>query len=96
MATTLRFSRRIYSGVLLLYPVALRRQFGDEMIEVFADQMQDAKLNDGWIGLARVWCCVARETLCTAVTSHLQIVGISLAAGLSALGLMCTFFWAIH
>jgi hypothetical protein len=96
MVTTLRFSRRIYAATLLLYPVTLRRQFGEEMIEVFADQMQDAQQNDGWMGKTRVWCCVARETLCTVVTSHLQIVGISLAAGLSALGLMCTFFWAIH
>jgi hypothetical protein len=96
MAPTLRISRRIYAATLLLYPVTLRRQFGDEMIEVFADQMRDAQQNDGWIGRARVWCCVGTETLCTVVSSHLQIVGISVAAGLSALGLMCSFFWAIH
>ncbi len=96
MATTFRFSRRIYAATLLLYPVTLRFQFGEEMIEVFADQLQDAQQHDGWMGQARVWGCVARETVCTAASSHLQIVGISVAAGLSALGLMCTFFWAIH
>lgn len=96
MATTFQTSRRIYAATLLLYPVTLRRQFGDEMIEVFADQMRDAQQNDGWRGQTRVWFCVARETLCTAASSHLQIVGISVAAGLSALGLMCTLFWAIH
>ncbi len=96
MAATFRFSRRIYAATLLLYPGALRRQFGEEMIEVFVEQMQDAQQNEGWMGETRVWCCVAQETLCTAVSSHQQIVGVSVAAGLSALGLMCTFFWAIH
>jgi hypothetical protein len=96
MAATLRFRRRIYAATLLLYPVSLRRQFGEEMLEVFADQLQDAQQNDGWRGQARVWCCVGTETFCAVVSSHLQIVGISVAAGLSALGLMCTFFWAIH
>jgi hypothetical protein len=96
MAPAFRFSRQIYAAVLLLYPAALRRQFGEEMIEVFADQMQDASHRAGWVGQARVWSCVGRETLSTTVSSHLQIMGISLVSGLTALGLMCTFFWTIR
>jgi hypothetical protein len=95
MAPTPQISRRVYAAVLLLYPVALRRQFGEEMVEVFSDQMQDACRRDGWMGAMGVWCCVGREALRTAVASHVKVMGISLVSGLTALGLMCTFFWAI-
>ena len=94
MLPAIRLSCRVYAALLLLYPSTLRRQFGDEMIEVFADQMRDACRRDGWVGGLGVWCCVGGESLRTAVSSHLQIVGISFVSGLTALGLICTFFWA--
>ncbi len=94
MSKSIPFSRRLYAAALLLYPVALRRQFGEEMVEVFAEQMRDAYERDGWLGRMDVWCCVGGETIRTAVKSHLQIVCISLVSALTALGLMCTFFWA--
>jgi hypothetical protein len=94
MAPAISLSCRVYAALLLLYPSSLRRQFGEEMIEVFAHQMRDACRRDGWVGALDVWCCVGGEALRTAVSSHLQIVGISLVSGLTALGLMCTFFWA--
>jgi len=94
-ASFIRGSCRAYGALLLLYPSALRRQFGEEMIEVFADEMRDACERDGWIGGMGVWGCVGGEIFRTALTSHLQIVGISFVSGLAALGLMCSFFWAI-
>lgn len=85
----------MYGALLRLYPSTLREQFGDEMIEVFRDQMRDACERDGWVGRMGVWGCVGGEIFCTALSSRLQIVGISLVSGLAALGLMCSFFWAI-
>ena len=95
MNPRLRISCRIYAALLFLYPVAFRRQFGEEMIEVFADQLRDASRNDGWAGTIGVWHCVSGELLRTALSSHLQIVGISFISGVTAFGLLCTFFWAI-
>ncbi|MGD0825399.1 MAG: hypothetical protein ABR908_12490 [Terriglobales bacterium] len=94
-ASFIRWSCRLYGALLMLYPSALRRQFSEEMIEVFADQMRDACERDGWAGGMGVWGCVSGEIFCTAFSSHLQIVGISFVSGLAALGLMCSFFWAI-
>ncbi len=77
MAPAFRFSRQIYAAVLLLYPAALRRQFGEEMIEGFTDQMHDAQQKVvGWAkrGSGAV---LPEKHLSTAVSSHLQIVGIS-------------------
>ena len=95
-ASSIRMSCRVYATVLLLYPSTLRRQFGEEMIEVFAEQLQDACQRDGWAGGVSIWWCVVGEALRTSVSSHLQIVGISLVSGLAAFSLMCTFFWAMQ
>lgn len=63
---TLRLRSRIYSALLFLYPRTLRRQFGEEMTEVFTDQLRDARQCGGWCGEVRVWGCVAGETVRTA------------------------------
>jgi hypothetical protein len=95
-ASSIRMNCRVYATLLLLYPSTLRRQFGEEMIEVFAEQLHDACKRDGWSGGVGVWWCVTGEALRTSMSSHLQIVGISLVSGLAAFSLMCTFFWAMH
>ena len=96
MAKIIRLSCRVYAVLLFLYPSALRREFGEEMLEVFEDQLRDACRSSGWLGAMDVWCCVGEEALRTAVSSHLQIAGISLVSGLTAFALMCSFFWVMH
>jgi hypothetical protein len=36
MRATMPLSSRVYSAILLLYPRTLRREFGQEMVEVFS------------------------------------------------------------
>ncbi len=91
MSPSIRFSQRLYAVLLPLYPVPLRRQFGNEMMEVFTEQIRDAHHKDGWIGELAIWCCVASETLSTVASSYAQIAGISVISTLAALGLTCTF-----
>jgi hypothetical protein len=93
MAPSICWNCRAYAALLLLYPPDLRRQFGAEMVEVFADQMRDACESSGWAGGISVWCCVAGEVVRTMLSSHLRIIGVSLVSGLTAFGLMLTFFW---
>jgi hypothetical protein len=95
MPLSTRANCRIYSSLLFLYPSAFRRQFGEEMLEVFSEQMREACQQGGWLGGMVVWRCVSGELLRTVLSSHLEFVGISLVSGLTALGLMCSFFWAI-
>ena len=94
MTPSIRWNCRVYAALLFLYPSTLRRQFGQEMIEVFANQMREACRRDGWAGGAAVWRCVGGEVLRTALSSHLHVIGISFVSGLTAFGLLCTFFWA--
>jgi len=86
-------SSRVYSVILLLYPRSLRREFGQEMVEVFSEQLRDTRRLDGWLGEVKLWGCVASETVRTLATAHMQIVGVSVASALIAFGLMSTFLW---
>jgi hypothetical protein len=88
-------SGRVYSAILLLYPRTLRREFGQEMVEVFSEQLRDARQIDGWLGEMKLWGCVAGETVRTLATAHMQIVGVSVASALIAFGLMSTFLWSM-
>jgi len=84
-------SSRVYSAILLLYPRALRHEFGLEMVEVFAGQMRDARRKEGWRGELKLWGCVGSETVRTLGVDHMQIVGVSVVSALVAFVLMCTF-----
>lgn len=88
-------SSRVYSAILLLYPKALRREFGEEMVEVFAEQLQDARRNEGWWGELRLWGCVGNETARSLVEAHMQIVGVSVVSALIAFVLISTFLCSV-
>ncbi|MGA7458932.1 MAG: hypothetical protein WBW69_01805 [Candidatus Korobacteraceae bacterium] len=95
MRAKMPLSGRAYSAILLLYPRTLRREFGQEMVEVFCEQLRDARRLDGWLGEMKLWSCVAGETVRTLATAHMQIVGVSVASALIAFGLMSTFLWSM-
>ncbi len=95
MRKTTPHGSRIYSAILLLYPRSLRREFGQEMVEVFSDQLRDARRLGGWLGEMKLWGCVAGETVKTLATAHMQIVGVSVASALIAFGLISTFLWSM-
>jgi hypothetical protein len=65
------------------------------MVEVFAEQIQDARRTEGWRGELRLWGCVGSETVRTLAIAHMQIVGVSVVSALVAFGLMCSFFWSM-
>lgn len=74
MRAAMPLNSRIYSVILVLYPRALRREFGQEMVEVFSEQLGDARRIGGRFGELKLWCCVAGETVRTVATAHVQIL----------------------
>jgi hypothetical protein len=46
---------RIYSLLLRLYPAELREDFAGEMMQVFIDDLENARRRRGFAGVARVW-----------------------------------------
>ena len=71
MQTTLSASSRTYSVLLILYPLELRREFAQEMTDVFEQQLQGAWEENGLKGMCRVWLCAIGELLCVALPAQL-------------------------
>ena len=59
-------SARIYSALLSLYPADLRHDFGEEMTQVFLEDLEDSRRVHGFRGAARVWWRSLKE-LCQIV-----------------------------
>ena len=95
MAYPLRLCCWGYSALLFLYPASLRRHFGEEMVQVFGDEIAGAYHEDGWFGVGRIWARAGGEILLVALPSHLRMVGLSLVSALSAGGLFLLYFWVI-
>jgi hypothetical protein len=71
MQTTLKASSRTYSVLLTLYPLELRREFAQEMTDVFEQQLQGAWEERGLKGLISVWLWAIGELLFVAVPAQL-------------------------
>ncbi len=54
-------SARIYSAILSLYPADLRHDFGEEMTQVFLEDLEDSRRVHGFRGAARVWWRTLKE-----------------------------------
>jgi hypothetical protein len=97
MTAILRLSCRLYGWLLVLYPAALRCRFGEEMAEVFEQQIQEAWRIDRFPGLARVWSSAAEELILVALPARfnrelLRICAISL---LSTVAVFYFVLWGV-
>ncbi len=54
-------SARIYSALLTLYPDDLRNEFGEEMKQVFLEDLEDSRRSFGRRGVVRVWWRSVKE-----------------------------------
>jgi hypothetical protein len=63
MSAAAGWNSRVYAGLLAFYPEDLRRDHGDEMALVFADDLSAARFEDGLRGAIRVWLATAVEFL---------------------------------
>ncbi|HTW64327.1 MAG TPA: hypothetical protein VME17_06905 [Bryobacteraceae bacterium] len=67
MREVLARSIRIYEQLLLLYPEELRRDFGEEMVLAFADDLQQAWGDARMAGVAQIWWYALRELITVAL-----------------------------
>ncbi len=97
MSELLGVSCRIYGRLLLLYPVRLRADFGEEMAGVFEQQLRDALESDGLAGLIRVWWCAIEELARIAAPSHvsLSMIQVPVLSVLWSAGLFWLLFSAV-
>jgi len=73
---------RIYRGLLRFYPAEFRARFADEMVQLFGDQLRDARTGGIPAGPARTWLRTLGDLAATAASERLRrdrIVAHSLA-----------------
>jgi hypothetical protein len=61
---------RVYRGLLRLYPAEFRARFGDEMVQLFGDQLRDARTGRGSSGPTGTWLRTLGDLVLTAVSEH--------------------------
>ena len=55
------FSTFLYSRMLPWYPPALRAEFGEDMVDIFAESIETAWRCASWRGVAAAWRAVSRD-----------------------------------
>lgn len=55
----------LYSILLLAYPPAFRWEYGQEMIQLFRDMLQESIRQRGCLGILEVWFCVLPDWVTT-------------------------------
>jgi hypothetical protein len=67
----LTLSGRIYNLLLLAYPARFRRAFGQEMAQVFRDDLRHTLQESGLAGLVGLWFLVVLDLVKTAFAEHI-------------------------
>jgi hypothetical protein len=91
MANAFRISCSAYHFLLILYPHELRNEFGDDMMDVFAEQMSGQWNRHGVVGVVRVWLIAGWEVM--SVAAPLQLRNPLVIAG--ALSFVCSSVLAL-
>jgi len=92
MECTLHLSCWLFRILLLLYPSHLRHEFGQEMVDVFRQEIEDAYYEVGWRGCLQVWGRTGVEILVVALPGHLRLLGVSMASVLGAVFFFLVIF----
>ncbi|MGA3318449.1 MAG: hypothetical protein ABSC64_18685 [Candidatus Korobacteraceae bacterium] len=82
MPTASHINCLAYRALLAAYPSGLRRRFGAEMVQVFADQVSEEWKQYGVLGVARVWLTATWEVVSVAVPlrlSHPSVIAAALS-----------------
>jgi hypothetical protein len=70
MSTPVGRHERVYRRLLRLYPGAFRARYGDEMVQLFGDQLHAGRLLDESIGATRLWIRTLWDLVVTASSEH--------------------------
>ncbi|UFP95675.1 ABC transporter permease [Gloeobacter morelensis] len=66
-------SERLYRWLLLLYPAEFRAEYGEELVQVFLDNLHEERQADGRRGVLRLWWETMTDLSSTAFAEHLAI-----------------------
>jgi hypothetical protein len=61
---------RVYGWLLRLYPAEFRARFASDMVQLFSDQLRDARSGASAAGLRRTWLRTLPDLVITAASEH--------------------------
>ena len=64
--------QRVYRGMLRLYPAEFRAQFSNQMVQLFTDQLRDARTRGAPGGPAMTWLKAIGDVAVTAASEHIR------------------------
>jgi hypothetical protein len=65
-------SERLYAGLLRAYPRAFRERYADEMVQLFVDQLREARAMTGPSGVTGTWFRTLLDLASSALGEHLR------------------------
>lgn len=65
-------SERVYAGLTRLYPAAFRERYRAEMVQLFADQLRDARSGRGAGGVVVTWVRTLTDLASSVIGEHLR------------------------
>ena len=65
-------TERLYRGLLHLYPARFRARFGDDMLQLFGDQMRSARSEGPPVAVAGTWLRAIADLAATAASEHIR------------------------
>src|ERR1700730_13565916 len=83
MSSVLELSCWVYKRMLPLYADSLRHRYGDEMEQLFREQLMDAR-KKGVSGIGRVWRSAVYDAVSLVGPAYLEPVRLVLAASFLA------------
>jgi hypothetical protein len=98
MNTFIKLSGAVYRWILLLYPPDVRRTFGDEMADTFAQQLADAWEENRLASVIQVWWLALLELPAIALPRQLRrpALFIPVASLLSTTTIFVSLVWALE
>lgn len=66
------FSGTVFRHLLVVYPKAYRREYGEPMAQLFRDQCRESWRTAGGLGLARLWLRVLPDLMKTSMQEHIS------------------------
>jgi hypothetical protein len=98
MSLLVRYSCRAYAALLALYPPDLRRRFGSEMADTFAQQVLDAWERRRLSGLIGVWTLALPEFVSIALPRQVLRPGLAIpvASLIGASAIFISLVWALQ
>ena len=64
----------IYRALLYCYPAAFRREYGNQMSLMFAEQLGEARRTGNWLEPAALWVHASLDALTVAPKEHCHVI----------------------